>query len=124
MLRVKGKSMEAKDSAMPGYLPLAANTSVLLEPRACGVLKVGAGAVSMNERVLTRGARLRLWAGERVEMTNIVDRTSMYAWDLCHRQPPLRFRIWSAARRLWRAVSSDRMQQIRECSRGLWCVSP
>jgi hypothetical protein len=115
--------MELNIQAMPGYFPIAPNKTVVLEPRSCGSLKVGSGAVAIDDRVLTRGTQVRLWAGDRVEMSNIADRTTLYAWDLCARQPKLRFRIRSAAKRWWRAVTFDRVRPLRECARDLWCVS-
>ncbi|MEJ6022275.1 hypothetical protein [Ramlibacter sp. PS4R-6] len=107
----------------PGYLPLAAGGTVSLEPRDCGVLKVGRGKLSVADRLLGPGEELNLWRGEAVQVVNVAHRTTaFFAWDACPQQPTLRQRARRALARLGRFVKGNRHAQLASCGSGSWCV--
>ncbi|HUR90716.1 MAG TPA: hypothetical protein VMZ74_16645, partial [Ramlibacter sp.] len=111
-------------AAMPGHLPLAAHRSVMLQPRMCGELKVGAGRVSVNDKLLAAGDRIRLWAGDRVEVVNVTRSGALYAWDLCSEQPSWRERLRRAASRMVQAVTLRKARSLQACSNEAWCLHP
>lgn len=86
--------------AMPGHLPLRAGASVLLAPRVCGELKLGAGTVNVGETPLREGEAIRLWGGEEVRLANPgASGTALYSWNVCSVQPTLRNRFMRWVRR-------------------------
>jgi hypothetical protein len=115
--------MEAIDRAMPGHFPLRANRSAVLQPRLCGELKIGAGEARAGSEVLRAGDRVRLRAGERLEMQNVSAAQALYAWDPCQEQPSLGERARAALVRLAQAVGDARPARLLACGGNTWCVS-
>ena len=75
---------------LAGHFPLAPGKSVSLEPRACGKLRVGAGTLALDGRLLQPGEQLTLWRGDSVQLANAQrSGTAHFAWDVCEEQPSL-----------------------------------
>jgi hypothetical protein len=115
--------MSQASSHYPGHLPLAAGRSVSLEPRTCGVMQVGAGAVVVGDRLLGPGDKLRLRRGDTVQVVNIARRTTaFFAWDACAEQPSLADRVRHVLARARRTLSGDSRTELAACGDGGWCV--
>lgn len=110
--------------ALPGHLPVRARTSVLLAPRGCGELKVGAGRLFAGGRTLAPGHRVHLLAGDSIEVTNpSVDSRALYSWELCATQPTASERLRRRLVRLARTIGWKRSAQLRECGPNGWCLA-
>jgi hypothetical protein len=108
---------------LPGHLPLGAGRSVSLQPRVCGELKVGAGRIAIGDKLLGVGERVRLWAGERVELVNVADSaTALYSWDWCDQQPSRVELVRRAFARAMRALGLRARPELQRCGQKAWCL--
>jgi hypothetical protein len=106
----------------PGFLPLAAGRSVSLEPRDCGVLKVGRGRLAVADRLLGPGEKLQLWRGDSVSVSNVADKTTaFFSWDACAQQPSAADRLRHVLARARRLLKKETQPKLAECG-GTWCV--
>lgn len=107
----------------PGFLPLAAGRRVLLEPRECGVLKVGRGTLAVGDRLLGAGETLKLWHGDGVQAVNAAGRTTaFFAWDACAGQPTFPQRVRRLLARAAARLNPRRGARLAPCGDRSWCV--
>jgi hypothetical protein len=115
--------MSEATRSYPGHLPLAAGRTVSLEPRHCGVLKVGAGRIAVGDTLLVAGDTLRLWRGDAVDVANVMHTaTAFFAWDACVDQPSLRERVRLAISGLLSAASRPAVPKLAACGEARWCA--
>jgi hypothetical protein len=115
--------MEQATSWLPGHLPLAAGKSVGIEPRTCGELRAGAGRLQIGAQAVVPGERIRLWRGDRVELTNAGDKTALFTWDACAVQPSRLERVRRWGHRIARALARRRAQ-LASCQDNVSCFRP
>ena len=107
----------------PGHLPLAPGRAVSLEPRTCGTMQVGAGALVVGDKLLGPGDKLQLWRGDSVQVVNIAHRTTaFFAWDACAEQPTRLARLKHAVKSVSRAVRGHKHPELTACGQATWCV--
>jgi hypothetical protein len=117
--------MNPSETWLPGHLPICAGTSVTLEPRLCGELKVGAGRVVVGDKLIAPGQSVRLWPGDRVEVANVAHAsTALYSWGLCERQPSRRARMARNLSRLAQAIGLTVKPRMQGCAATTWCLQP
>ena len=115
--------MSASATWLPGHLPLSAGKSVTLEPRLCGELKIGTGHVAVGDKLVAPGQKVRLQAGDRVDVVNVArTSTAFYSWELCDRQPSRRHRIARGVSRLAQALGFSDKPRMQGCGAATWCL--
>lgn len=96
----------------------------MLQPRVCGELTVGAGSIAIGDRLLNAGDKLRLWAGQRVELVNVQDAdTALYAWDWCAKQPARAEALKRRLIQILQAFGIGSRPELRECTKRSWCLA-
>ena len=115
--------MEQSKNHFPGHLPLAPGRAVALEPRTCGTMQVGAGALVVGDKLLGPGDKLQLWRGDSVQVVNIAHRTTaFFAWDACAQQPAPMARLRHAFKAAARALAGYKHPELKSCGQAGWCV--
>ena len=123
LLRMKEDNMSQTRSHYPGHLPLAPGRAVALEPRTCGTMQVGAGALVVGDKLLGPGDKLRLWRGDSVQVVNIAHRTTaFFAWDACAEQPGAMERFRRAFGRVRSLLNRRTHAGLEACGGAGWCV--